>query len=448
MTDKWGRKLGLAALGVLALGLWPGLMKAEETHHVTPKPDTVQKDDKIDPNKGEPEAVLPESLTDGTMVTKTFLPPAGTGMTFTKFPKSDTHVDVEVDPGTINPTRGPDTEAQIKVTAAGVPANAAMFPLKCEGNLSGTGTGGKPPHWSAKITSGEVVFNPEPVKTGFALKDDGTLDPKKIKETVTATFKEKALAANAKIVVDDPNGRIEPIAEGDLTRNAGAGTITFDVYGKTATPVGQPNGDATIKATKADDTPLKGEAQVIVQVPDKIGKPHPQPSGAVPATNIGLNEKTSPGIYQVPENQVALTTVYLHKLTVQVVDQFGKNLGAAYEGQSIFEHFEGEWRNTNRRLAKAGSYEDPCGAVVPLVVNGEVFLVAKNGTEHTAWEQGNQFVIGGATVAKGFQCQLGPGDYPAMTFDLKIAGHKLSQGVVNRAFKATAPNIIKVVWPD
>jgi hypothetical protein len=28
-----------------------------------------------------------------------------------------------------------------------------MFPLKCEGNLSGTGTGGYPPHWSAKVAS-------------------------------------------------------------------------------------------------------------------------------------------------------------------------------------------------------------------------------------------------------------------------------------------------------
>jgi hypothetical protein len=122
--------------------------------------------------------------------------------------------------------------------------------------------------WCGCCCGDDVTFNPNPIITGYEWDPVANqIVPKKIWQVVTATFCPKALAGTAKIVVDDPNSRIEPIADGDLTRDVNAGTITFEVYGKSTTPANQPNGDVTIKATKADNTALKGEAKVVVVVP-------------------------------------------------------------------------------------------------------------------------------------------------------------------------------------
>lgn len=87
------------------------------------------------------------------IISKTFLPLLG--MLFTTFPDG-TWVDVQKDPEslTIDKNVGnKNTNARIKVSATETQAGTAgQFPMKCEGNLSVTGTGGNPPHWSAKVS--------------------------------------------------------------------------------------------------------------------------------------------------------------------------------------------------------------------------------------------------------------------------------------------------------
>jgi len=323
--------LALAVLAALAVGglvAPPGGADEQQLEEVKDGEVSNQGEQAKDIDYDDEEPVSPESVTPVgetvTIVSKMMTPPGD--MAFKDFPSPNPwqFVDIETDPDAPPGSADTDTASAIQISVEGVPETAGDCPLKGEGNLKPPGGGGGGPqewHWSAKISE-FVIFNPNPVKTGYALKDDGTLDPKKIKQTVTATFRPKSLAADAKIVVDDPNGRIEPIAEGDLTRNAGAGTIMFDVYGKTMTPVNQPNGDATIKATKADNTPLKGEAKVIVVIPST--QVHAK-VGCV-LVNKAVN---------LPNDKFELSTRAFGYIDIQVKDQFGNPLDAVYNGNKV-----------------------------------------------------------------------------------------------------------------
>ena len=130
----------------------------EESHTVERKDDPVDKDYKID--KNDEEIVEPETLTiaEGniTVISRTFLPP--NEWTFKSF--GTTHVDIheDVPPDDLSrcvvpPPATNDTATRIKVEAVGLEADAAQWPLRCEGNLQPPpgGQGTAEFHWSAKM---------------------------------------------------------------------------------------------------------------------------------------------------------------------------------------------------------------------------------------------------------------------------------------------------------
>jgi hypothetical protein len=235
-------------------------------------------------------------------------------------------------------------EKNIKFWGTVATDSADLWPVKAEGNLSmpGNGEGLSLKHWSAKMSNEEVIFNPNPVKTGYALKDDGSPWPKKIKQAVTATFSPKSLAADAKIVLDDPHGRIETIAEKDLTRDAVAGTIKFNVYGKfpNYTPTDQPNGDAAIKATKADGKEaLKGEGKVIVVIPMSQTQ-------AVTAQECH-NDCSNVGNASVLASEAGAVVL------ITIKDQFDINLDSIYDGQNKV------WEDVTGQISRSGYIYQP-----------------------------------------------------------------------------------------
>lgn len=201
-------------------------------------------------------------------------------------------------------------------------------------------------------TEETVTFDPDPVKTGFQKKEDGSLDPKKIKRTVTGTCNPKSFAANAAIVVVDPNGRIEPIAEGDLTRNANAGTIVFNVYGKSMTPVDKADGDTTIQA-KNSKGKVVGSVQVIVVIP------YTQVHAKVACSPVNL-------AVNLPNDRFRLLTRGFVFINILVKDQFNNPLDALYNGnQVVIEEFVNRQGDPYQWPAK-GPITDPD----PDLVNG------------------------------------------------------------------------------
>lgn len=148
-------------LGAAITSFCPAAEPPEQTQRLKDaKPNKVSnqgdKADKIDNAQEQLEPSTPEGLQEVggkfTILSKTFLPPWGTA--FITFPDG-TWVDVERAPEglTIDKNVGNKNDKdRIKVSAMETEAGTAgQFPMKCEGNLSGTGTGGTPPHWSAKV---------------------------------------------------------------------------------------------------------------------------------------------------------------------------------------------------------------------------------------------------------------------------------------------------------
>jgi len=139
-------------------------------HVVTPKPETVEKNDVIDNDDEETVAAGSVATANGLLriASKIYRPPPD--CRFLRFPDTDpaTHVDVYMAPVSGTPMRDPDTAARIRVTASIKAANADAFPLRTEGNIrhqqgrivgGGVGQGGRPTatleradtHWSAKV---------------------------------------------------------------------------------------------------------------------------------------------------------------------------------------------------------------------------------------------------------------------------------------------------------
>ncbi|MGB3088006.1 MAG: hypothetical protein WBC53_09835, partial [Phycisphaerae bacterium] len=80
---------------------------------------------------------------------------------FKEFPGTGTHVDIETDPASLPASANPDEPTEIKISVAEVPETAGSWPLKGEGNLRPTGSGGgggEPPtwHWSAKMAKAKA----------------------------------------------------------------------------------------------------------------------------------------------------------------------------------------------------------------------------------------------------------------------------------------------------
>jgi len=167
--ERLAGSVGVWVVGLLVFCTARGW--AEETHTVERKGDAVIKNEQID--KGDEEVVAPESTVIGggsiTVTSKTFEPPEQNKpekerWKFKSF--GTTHVDIHKEAPAdgltrrvVPPAADNDTDTRIKVEGAGAEANAALWPLRCEGNLQRpSAPGGKKEgekkkeefHWSAK----------------------------------------------------------------------------------------------------------------------------------------------------------------------------------------------------------------------------------------------------------------------------------------------------------
>lgn len=157
--------LAIALAAVVATGLHV----AAADHTVKSKGDTVNKNDEIDPNKGDPEEVAGNAKGLGggkyELISPTFTPPGESS--FAEFTGESTHVDIELDASGILPSRDIDTESSIQISATITLEDVTAFPLKGEGNLrggGGTGGTGGGSHWSAMIAGKEAIVTLVPAR--------------------------------------------------------------------------------------------------------------------------------------------------------------------------------------------------------------------------------------------------------------------------------------------
>jgi hypothetical protein len=269
-----------------------------------------------------------------------------------------------------------------------------------------------------------AVFNPNPVITGYKLKNGGTtLDPRKIKQTVTCTITPAEDAPGVTIRIADTAGK-NRIELGDISGPTG-GVFTFDVFGKDATPVDSPYGDTTIEAVKGGN--VIGSVQVIVVKPKRIGYPHPAPKGPVQPINKVLDSNSTPPLFP-PPNTVVLATLYMHLLEIHVEDQFGNQLDNIYVGSEIEEFMPDllDIKPINVAICEGGVYTDHVGGMMTRTV-------AATSPEVQTWPNADPVPLT---------------DKPPTRQDILVyvGGHPLNPSVVNRIVKCIAPNKVDINW--
>jgi hypothetical protein len=304
----------------------------------------------------------------------------------------------------------------------------ATFLPAADGGTQGPGsdgTGKSEDKVKILLDDGSVTFSPNPIVTGYTLPAGSST----IKRTVTMTVTPVGDAANVNVRVKSGTtaSRIKAISIATTNRNATTGVVTFDVFGNDATPATSPYGDTTLQAYTGTNNVL-GEVQVIVVKPWAVGMPHPEPSGVVNGVNACLNINTSPGLIDVPANKVIRVTYWAQWLTITVNDQFGNTLGDLYTGQPVLEYIFGGWYPINQSLSGAGTYLDPVSSFRTM---GS--LVDPNSPAAIAWPTKPKLAV--MTI-----------NY-TQNIPVKVAGHQLNTGIVNRRLVVDGNRKVTITWP-
>ena len=263
-----------------------------------------------------------------------------------------------------------------------------------------------------------VSFSPSPVKTGYCRPPAQST----IHKSVTATVSPKSITNEIDIVKTGATARIDIQ---NIVKDPGAGKITFDVYGRRATPRDKPEGDTTIQA-KRNDT-VCGQVQAIVVKPKRIRRHTQNTAGNVIPFNLAADGDTSPAHWGVPEGYVQLNTYWMHWLTITVLDQFDNVLDGVYAGAAVAE----DGRPINQAMAGDGTFQDPVGHWEPRSPGPA--QVRDDSADAANWPTQ-------ATMT------MNPGRPHSLPQRVEVCGH-IVLGMGHRLVIYTPPNYIEVVWP-
>lgn len=285
-----------------------------------------------------------------------------------------------------------------------------------------------PPAVRLEVTVAKLTCEPNPVKTGYVFNPGGG-SPTPLYASVTITSDPKDAIS---LVTTKITGKERAILTPG-TPDPKTGTLKIKVGGKSMTPVESPDGDTFIDVKLFNKSCLS--VPVIVVIPKAVGTPHPEPKGAVAATNFASSASTTPKYAgSLEANQVHLWTWYYHELSVPVIDQFKKPLDAIYNGQKVNEKDSGgNWRSINVTVTN-GAYPDPVGVFTNKTPPPAD--VRKGGADEKAF-----LAAGAPTMA----IAVGTG---VQDIQIQIAGFTLNPGIKKRKVEAIAPNIVNITWPD
>jgi hypothetical protein len=275
----------------------------------------------------------------------------------------------------------------------------------------------------------KVVFDPDPVITGYTMPVASST----ISRDVTATVTPKEETKNIKFSV----GGVDRITFIEKSRDNAKGKVVLTVKGKSPTPSDKKGGDTQIVAKK--DSTKVGEVNAIVKIPKGIGRPHPQritdAEQLVTASNQLGSSTSSPAYVSdppLPAGDVHLWTVFCHYLTVPVDDQFEARLDDLYAGVKVEERDVNlPWTYINQDMTSAGTYSDPVGLLIPKSPGPAD--VAADSAAAEAW-------LTGATMAMP--------TLPSFTQFIAVAvgGHLLAPSISNREVQGFPPDKVRIIW--
>lgn len=185
---------------------------------------------------------------------------------------------------------------------------------------------------------------------------------------------------------------------------------------------------AAITAKRSGSTLATKPESVVV--PGKVATPHDTMGEFVEANRV-LDATTSPAVYSLPNNQVALATIYMRFLTITVKDQFGDLIGDIYKDAVVTETIGTATFSINQKLTSSSTYLDPVGQLEP---NPNGSVVPKDDPEVAAWPSAPK-------------APLTPQPDVSSVFPVQVDGFVLDPGLGGRKFTSTLPNIITITWP-
>ena len=317
-------------------------------------------------------------------------------------------------PGAVNPTSGTtDSNGSVSTSVSSTDINLDST------SVTVTATSEKASGTASVLLKGiQVVFGSSSIRMGV-------FKPATATATVTPAYD----AANVGITtVGQSRAAISATSP-----NTTSGTIALTLTGKSGTPASSPQGDEWL-APNIPGSNIPREPIVVI-VPAAIATPHPTFNNTVTATNMALDATTSPAEEGVPSKEVYLCTVYITRMTIQVVDQFGKNLDALYSGAPVTED---NGIAINVSLSSSGTYLDPVGPPASPRDDGGPVEVPSGGSDANQW----------TSVMYTHHAPIRAGNYAPQNFAVSIAGIPLSPAIVGRTVTAQAPNLLTITWPN
>jgi hypothetical protein len=275
---------------------------------------------------------------------------------------------------------------------------------------------------TARFSSARIV-------TGYTVPEDTSTIKS---DSVTLTVTPKRLAANVDLRIAGKD-RATVV---EIQRNPVAGTVTFRVKGKSATPADKKEGDTTVEAVVGGR--VLATTKVVVVIPKAIATPHPTFDGEVNGVNMVISATSKPAATPAslkalkrayPNRDVFISTAYLRILTITVNDQFGDELDAIYAGTQVTE--EGD--PINQQMTANGTYSDPVGHLVNFAYHSQ------NGADAYAAKE---------------PLEPAPNHNESVNKGVEVGGHSLNPAIVNRTVtlspKPGSPMTgqLKITWPD
>ncbi|HVS38569.1 MAG TPA: putative Ig domain-containing protein, partial [Gemmataceae bacterium] len=319
------------------------------------------------------------------------------------------------------------------VASSAVSANPYNVVVTVTNTLGQIGTAA----FAVNVADYTVTFSPSPVYAGYLKDKDNNPLPLPNAPTVTATVSDPTKVGNIQL---KPGGQTpDRISLGQAKIDKDKGTITVPVNGQSATPAtpGQPpKADTTIVA----NDPANSSVNVFVVVPRGIkSTDHPQPSGTLAGENLVLDATTSPAFFGLAPNHKLLATFYGFRLSVQVVDQFGNNLNAVYQGVNVSEagmiNDKTEIFPINQQMNGNGQYTDRTGFI--LKYQDVDFSTQAGQAQADAWPKNPEKKI----LTKDEKEPASPEVY--------VGGFHLLPGLVNRfVIYKYKEDIVSIQWPN
>ena len=311
-------------------------------------------------------------------------------------------------------------------------------------SLSDSTKGSQASFSSSSKTAAVSADLPQLIITGYTLVPD----PSTIGPTITVQVLPKERVGDVHLKVTG----INPISIADVSVDTINGTITFQVKGTSPTPANAPDkSDTRLHTTDGVDGPVLSTAKVRVVIPWAIPYPESTPlfDADVEIRRTWIDNGTVPPYGpKLPQGMVYLVDLSVKDFAIVVNDQFGDVLDSIYAGTKVETKSQSEeqWVDAIVKMQADGTYIDIIGYFQPKPDPNPVYRYIPGVYPLEETENFRDWMQRIPSLPP-------PDHYELQEEGVKIGGHILNTGIVDRAVYVTPGSTsgiahLLIVWPE